>query len=205
MKKTVSLVVCFFIVSLSYAQMAVTDIGVSTQLAASETKSSAFFGKSIAQAVAQVNQLISLKEKYNDQINLVKEVNSYLSGGNEILRIKSRIVDITQEYSKGLSYIKNEPTIDYQSKGVLINGYSVKLKESLSVFEDAIRALSSNLNMNDSERLFILNSSEQKLKDQERFLIYLRNKITYSVEREKQKKSDADFIKNEVESINKGK
>lgn len=205
MKKKLLLVVCIFIANFSYGQMAVTDVGATTQVALGNAKSAAFFGKSISQAIAQVNQLIALKDKYTEQINLVKEVNGYLSSGNQILRIRTSILDITKEYSSALTYIKNEPIIDYESKGKLIKGYSSKLNESLGVFEDAITALSSNLNMNDAERLGILNNADEKLKDQKRFLLYLRNKINYNVQKQKEKQSNAEFIKNEVQSINKNK
>lgn len=206
MKKLLSvLVVCIFIVNYSYGQMAVTDVGATTQVAAGNAKSAAFFGKSISQAIAQVNQLTALKDKYTEQINLVKEVNGYLSTGNQILRIKTSIRDITKEYTNALTYIKNEPIIDYESKGKLIKGYSLKLNESLGVFEDAITALSSNLNMNDAERLAVLNSADEKLKGQKRFLIYLRNKISYNVQKQKESQSNASFIKNQVQSINKKK
>lgn len=203
MKKLLLLVVCIFIVNFSYGQMAVTDVGATKQVAVGNAKSAAFFGKSISQAIAQVNQLIALKDKYTEQINLVKEVNGYLSTGNQILRIKSSIRDITKEYSNALTYIKNEPIIDYESKGKLIKGYSVKLNESLGVFEDAVMALSSNLNMNDAERLSILNNADEKLKEQKSFLVYLRSKIIYNVEKQKEIQSNASFIRNEVQSINK--
>lgn len=205
MKKLLLLIVCIFTVNFSYGQMAVTDVGATTQVAAGNAKSAAFFGKSISQAIAQVNQLTALKEKYTEQINLVKEVNGYLSTGNQIIRIKTSIRDITKEYTRALTYIKNESIIDYESKGKLIKGYSLKLNESLGVFEDAITALSSNLNMNDAERLAILNSADEKLKDQKRFLIYLRNKISYNVQKQKESQSNASFIKNQVQSINKKK
>lgn len=205
MKKLLLLIVCIFTVNFSYGQMAVTDVGATTQVAAGNAKSAAFFGKSISQAIAQVNQLTALKEKYTEQINLVKEVNGYLSTGNQIIRIKTSIRDITKEYTSALTYIKNESIIDYESKGKLIKGYSLKLNESLGVFEDAITALSSNLNMNDAERLAILNSADEKLKDQKRFLIYLRNKISYNVQKQKERQSNASFIKNQVQSINKKK
>lgn len=206
MKNLLSLlVVCILVVNFSYGQMAVTDIGATTQVAAGNAKSAAFFGKSISQAIAQVNQLTALKEKYTEQINLVKEVNGYLSTGNQIIRIKTSIRDITKEYTSALTYIKNEPIIDYESKGKLIKGYSLKLNESLGVFEDAITALSSNLNMNDAERLAILNNADEKLKDQKRFLVYLRNKIGYNIQKQKEEQNNASFIKNQVQSINKKK
>jgi hypothetical protein len=205
MKKLLLLFVCLFIINFTYGQMAVTDIGATTQAAAGNAKSAAFFGKSISQAIAQVNQLTALKDKYTEQMNLVKEVNGYLSTGKQMLRIKTSVRDITKEYSTALSYIKNESIIDYESKGKLIKGYSVKLNESLGVFEDAITALSGNLNMNDAERLAILNRADEKLKGQKRFLIYLRNKISYNVNKQKESQSNAGFIKNQVQSINKKK
>lgn len=204
MRKIVLLAVCIFIVSCSYGQgMAVTDIAVNKQVAMGNAKSATFFGKSISQAIAQVEQLTALKDKYIEQMNLIKEVNSYLSNGKQMLRIKSSVRDITKEYSQALTYIRNEPTIDYDSKGKLIKGYSLKLDESLGVFEDAIMALSSNLNMNDAERLSILNNADEKLKQQKSFLIYLRNKISYNVHKQKEIKGNAIFIRNEVQSINK--
>lgn len=205
MKTLLLFVVCLFTVNFSCGQVAVSDVAATNQLAISNAKSAAFFSKSISQAITQVNQLIVLKDKYTEQINLVKQVNGYLSTGNQILRIKSTIKDITKEYTNALIYIKNEPIIDYESKGVLIKGYSLKLNESLSVFEDAITALSGNLNMNDAERLAILNNSEEKLKEQKRFLIYLKNKIIYNVKKQKVEKANAEFIKSEVQSINKKK
>jgi hypothetical protein len=203
MKKLLLLIVWVFTVNFCYCQMAVTDVGATTQVAAGNAKSEIFFGKSISQAIAQVEQLTSLKDKYIEQMNLVKEVNSYLSNGKQMLRIKSSVRDITKEYSEALTYIKDEPIIDYQSKGKLIKGYSVKLDESLGVFEDAVMALSSNLNMNDAERLSILNNADEKLKNQKSFLVYLRAKISYNVQKQKETQSNASFIKNEVQSINK--
>lgn len=212
MKKLLLLIVCVFIVNFSYGQIPVTDAAAAANatqtnahLATSNAKSIAYYGKSIAQAINQVNQLVALKDKYTEQLKLVKEVNSYLSTGNQILRIKSSIRDITREYSNALTYIKKESIIDYQSKAKLINGYSIKLNESLSVFEDVTTALSENLNMNDADRLAILNSADEKLKDQKRFLIYLRNKINYTVQTLKNNQRNSDFIKNEVQSLNKTK
>ena len=206
MKNILELIVCLFIVNMSYGQgMPVMDASAHAEAVASNAKSATFFGKSITQAVAQVNQLIALKDKYTEQMALVKEVNGYLKTGNQILRIKASIVDITKEYSNGLTYIKNEPLIDVESKGKIIQGYSGKLDESLSVFKDAVFVLSEDSNMTDAERITLLNNADEKLKDQKRFLIYLRNKINYTVQSLKQKQSNADFIKNEVQSINKTK
>lgn len=205
MKKLLLLVVCVFIVNFSYGQMTVTDVGVTTQVTTGNVKSAAFFSKSLAEAAKQFQKLTELKDQFIEDSKLVRVVNSAIANGKQMVRIKNNLAAITREYSNGINYVKNEPLIDVESKTQLMVGYSKKLAESLDHFEDATNFISDSFQMNDAERIKMLNESNEKLEFQKGFIIYLNNKVKYNVKKIKDKKGTIEFLSKEYKSINKEK
>ena len=206
MKKNILTLVFLFVATFSFAQgMATYDIKADVNATAATAKSGAFFSKSLAEAAKQFEKLKELKDKYEEQMKLVKVVNSAIANGKQIMKIKNSLSLITSEYSKGINFIKNEPLIENESKVKLMKGYSVKLAESLDHFEDASNFISDSFQMNDAERIKMLNETNEKLEFEKGFLIYLNNKVKYNVLKVKQKKGDVKFLSNEYKSINKNK
>lgn len=205
MKKIIVVIGFILLANASFAQMAVVDATTNTNIATGNAKSAMFFSKSLAEAAKQFEKLKELKEKYEEQMKLVKVVNSVIANGKEMIKIKKNLSSITSEYSKGINYIKNEPTIDNVSKAKLMSGYSVKLSESLDYFVDASNFISDSYQMNDAERIKMLNETNEKLEFQKGFIIYLNNKIKYNVLVIKEKKGNAAFLTKEYKSINKNK
>ncbi len=205
MKKIIVVIGFILLANASFAQMAVVDATANTNIATGNAKSAMFFSKSLAEAGKQFEKLKELKDKYEEQMKLVKVVNSAIANGKQMLKIKNNLSLITSEYSKGINFIKNEPLIENESKSKLMKGYSVKLAESLDHFEDASNFISDSFQMNDAERIKMLNETNEKLEFEKGFLIYLNNKIKYNVLVIKEKKGNAAFLTKEYKSINKNK
>ena len=205
MKKIIVVIGFILLANVSFAQMAVVDATANTNIAVGNAKSAMFFSKSLAEAAKQFEKLKELKEKYEDQMKLVKVVNSAIANGKEMMKIKNNLSSITSEYSKGINYIKNEPLIDNESKAKLMKGYSIKLAESLDHFEDASNFISDSFQMNDAERIKMLNETNGKLEFQKGFIIYLNNKVKHNVLKVKEKKGNIEFLSKEYKSINRNK
>lgn len=193
----------YFTVSICFAQMAVVDASASANIKAGNIKSASFFSKSLSEAGRQFEKLKELKDKYEEQMKLVKVVNAAIANGKQMMKIKNNLTAITSEYGKGISYIKNEPLIDNVSKVKLLKGYSTKLEESLDHFEDASNFVSDSYQMNDAERIKMLNETNEKLEYEKGFIIYLNNKVKHNVLVIKEKKGNAAFLSKEYKSINK--
>lgn len=204
MKKIV-IVISFFLANVSFAQMAVVDATANTNIATGNAKSAAFFSKSLAEAAKQYEKLNELKDQFEEDSKLVRVVNSAITNGKQMINIKNNLAAITREYSNGINYVKNEPLIDVESKTQLMKGYSKKLAESLDQFEDANKFISDSFQMNDADRIKMLNEANEKLEFQKGFIIYLNKKVKYNVKKIKEKNRNMEFLSNEYKSINKDK
>ena len=212
MKKLLLLIICFFIANHTYGQMPVTDaaanvnIGavntnlatVNTNLAAANKKSASILGK----AILQIKELVALKEKYTEQMNLIKEVNGYISNGEQVVLIKNLLKDIGSEYSEGLSFISEEKLIKDDEKVAFYKIYKNALNESVTNFGKVLDIISADkLSMNDAERITLLNRIEEILEDNKNYISYVTKKTKYVVSLKKKENARQANLNSQKKAI----
>ncbi len=206
MKTLLSFLISFMTIS-GYSQMAVSDAGTNSALTVNNALSQQNLAKNtsiLAKAVATLKTLSDMKKQYDEWESNIEEVNGMIETGKQIVKTTKAIGKIADTYEDAVSYISNEDMIHPTEKAKFINVLTKKVNESIDDLEECIDiSTSGNYKMTDAERLQLLKDIMKKVEYNKGFMNYFLQKIKASVNQQKTKKTEKEYIENSVNSFKK--
>jgi hypothetical protein len=205
-KQTLFLVcICIFFIKTS-AQIPVTDVAAGGQLTALNTASVKAAGdraSALAKAAATLQQLKALKEQYDKTMEMVEDISDYVKKSKQVVNMKNSLVDVTSEYSRGISYVYSEKNISGKDRQIFAEVYSKMIDKALEDFEYGTKIITDgNLKMNDAERLNILSDVETKMSKNKNMIRYFNGTVKTAVAKKVQDRKQDEYIQANKNSIN---
>jgi len=205
-KKTILLVlICMFFIN-TYSQIPVTDAAAGGQLTALNTASIKAAGdraSSLAKAAATLQQLKALKEQYDKTMEMVEDISDYVKKSKQVVNMKNSLVDVTSEYSRGISYVYSQKNISGKDRVIFADVYSKMIDKALEDFEYGTKIITDgSLKMNDAERLNILSDVETKMTRNKNMIRYFNGTVKSAVAQKIQSEKKEEYIKGNKKSIN---
>lgn len=207
MKKQTLLIVLismFFINT--YGQIPVTDAAAGAQMTALNTsaiKAAADRSASLAKAAATLQQLKALKDQYDKSMEMVEDISDYVKKSKQVVNMKNSLVDVTSEYSRGISYVYSQKNISGKDRAIFAEVYSKLIDKALEDFEYGTKIISDgSLKMNDAERLNILSDVETKMNRNKNMIRYFNGTVKTAVAKKIQAEKKEEYIQGNKKSIN---
>lgn len=207
MKKQALLIVLismFFINT--YGQIPVTDAAAGAQMTALNTSAMKAAGDraaSLAKAAATLQQLKALKEQYDKSMEMVEDISDYVKKSKQVVNMKNSLVEVTSEYSRGISYVYSQKNISGKDRAIFAEVYSKLIDKSLEDFEYGTKIISDgSLKMNDAERLNILSDVETKMNRNKNMIRYFNGTVKTAVAKKIQAEKKEEYIQGNKKSIN---
>lgn len=214
--KKLLLILFVFCVKYTYSQAPVTDVAAGAQLSNLNTtnsnllmeikknqkKNENIYKQQLAKQASTFSETKSIKENIDAGLKKIEHVNSYVQNCQQVLNIKNSMSDITKEYSKGISFIINEPlntgvmtTTDFNKFSTI---YKNMILESVSDLKTCMNVINSGfVDMDDASRLAVLDRIEGRLNEKRQLISYLNLRIKTGVAARKTKIANKKIIAKE--------
>lgn len=205
-KQTILLVLISMFFINTYAQIPVTDVAAGGQLTALNTASIKAAGdraSALAKAAATLQQLKALKDQYDKTMEMVEDISDYVKKSKQVVNMKNSLVDVTSEYSRGISYVYSQKKISGKDRAIFADVYAKMIDKALEDFEYGTKIITDgSLKMNDAERLNILSEVETKMNRNKNMIRYFNGTVKSAVAQKIQAEKKEEYIQGNRNSIN---
>lgn len=199
MKKLFMMLCAAVLLSISHvkAQFVVTDPGnlISGILnSANEIVQTSSTVSNVLKNFKEVEKVYSQGKEYYDKL---KAVNNLVKDARKVQQTVILVGDISEMYVTNFKKMLSDPNFSPQEISAIAFGYSQLLKESSGLLKDLKQIVSSSgLEMNDKERMDLIDQTYKEVKDYYNLVRYYTNKnISVSYLRAKKQNDAARVLK----------
>lgn len=196
MKKILFIVYAVLLMSVSAkAQFIVTDPGnlISGILnSANEIVQTSSTVSNVIKSFKEVEKVYKQGKEYYDKL---KAVNDLVKDARKVQQTVLLVGDVADLYVTNFGKMMNDPNFTPQELSAIANGYSILLNESTALLKELKQIItSSNLSLNDKERMDIIDRVYKEVKEYYNLVRYYTNKnISVSYLRSK-RENDAQRV-----------
>ena len=132
----------------------------------------------------EVEKVYKQGKEYYDKL---QAVNNLVKDARKVQQTVLLVGDVSEMYVKNFGKMMNDPNFSAQELAAIANGYSVLLNESTELLKELKQIVSSsNLSLNDKERMDVIDRVYKEVKEYHSLVRYYTNKnISVSILRAK--------------------
>lgn len=141
----------------------------------------------VSNVVKNFNEVKKVYEQGKEYYDKLKAVSNLVKDARKVQQTVLLVGDVSEMYVKNFSKMMSDPNFSPQELSAIANGYSTLLNESTELLKELKQIVTStDLSLNDKERMDVIDRVYNKVKDYYNLVRYYTNKnISVSIVRAK--------------------
>lgn len=141
----------------------------------------------VSNVVKNFNEVKKVYEQGKEYYDKLKAVSNLVKDARKVQQTVLLVGDVSELYVKNFSKMMSDPNFSPQELSAIANGYSTLLNESTELLKELKQIVTStDLSLNDKERMDVIDRVYDKVKDYYNLVRYYTNKnISVSIVRAK--------------------
>ena len=200
---TTVMVIVLVITSFAKAQFVVTDPANLASGILNSANEIVQTSSTVSNVVKNFNEVKKVYEQGKEYYDKLKAVNNLVKDARKVQQTVLLVGDVSEIYVNNFGKMLNDPNFNAQELTAIANGYSTLLNESTELLKELKQIVTStNLSLNDKERMEIIDRVYKEVKDYHNLVRYYTNKnISVSYLRAK-KQNNAQRVLNLYGTVN---
>lgn len=200
---TTVMVIVLAITSFAKAQFVVTDPANLASGILNSANEIVQTSSTVSNVVKNFNEVKKVYEQGKEYYDKLKAVNNLVKDARKVQQTVLLVGDVSEMYVNNFGKMLNDPNFNAQELTAIANGYSTLLNESTELLKELKQIVTStNLSLNDKERMEIIDRVYKEVKDYHNLVRYYTNKnISVSYLRAK-KQNNAQRVLNLYGTVN---
>lgn len=200
---TTVMVIVLVITSFAKAQFVVTDPANLASGILNSANEIVQTSSTVSNVVKNFNEVKKVYEQGKEYYDKLKAVNNLVKDARKVQQTVLLVGDVSEMYVNNFGKMLNDPNFNAQELTAIANGYSTLLNESTELLKELKQIVTStNLSLNDKERMEIIDRVYKEVKDYHNLVRYYTNKnISVSYLRAK-KQNNAQRVLNLYGTVN---
>lgn len=200
---TTVMVIVLAITSFAKAQFVVTDPANLASGILNSANEIVQTSSTVSNVVKNFNEVKKVYEQGKEYYDKLKAVNNLVKDARKVQQTVLLVGDVSEMYVNNFGKMLNDPNFNAQELTAIANGYSTLLNESTELLKELKQIVTStDLSLNDKERMEIIDRVYKEVKDYHNLVRYYTNKnISVSYLRAK-KQNNAQRVLNLYGAVN---
>lgn len=200
---TTVMVIVLAITSFAKAQFVVTDPANLASGILNSANEIVQTSSTVSNVVKNFNEVKKVYEQGKEYYDKLKAVNNLVKDARKVQQTVLLVGDVSEMYVNNFGKMLNDPNFNAQELTAIANGYSTLLNESTELLKELKQIVTStDLSLNDKERMEIIDRVYKEVKDYHNLVRYYTNKnISVSYLRAK-KQNSAQRVLNLYGTVN---
>ncbi|WP_159478898.1 DUF4141 domain-containing protein [Chryseobacterium sp. 18068] len=200
---TTVMVIVLAITSFAKAQFVVTDPANLASGILNSANEIVQTSSTVSNVVKNFNEIKKVYEQGKEYYDKLKAVNNLVKDARKVQQTVLLVGDVSEMYVNNFGKMLNDPNFNAQELTAIANGYSTLLNESTELLKELKQIVTStDLSLNDKERMEIIDRVYKEVKDYHNLVRYYTNKnISVSYLRAK-KQNNAQRVLNLYGTVN---
>ncbi|QBA19651.1 DUF4141 domain-containing protein [Chryseobacterium indologenes] len=200
---TTVMVIVLAITSFAKAQFVVTDPANLASGILNSANEIVQTSSTVSNVVKNFNEVKKVYEQGKEYYDKLKAVNNLVKDARKVQQTVLLVGDVSEMYVNNFGKMLNDPNFNAQELTAIANGYSTLLNESTELLKELKQIVTStDLSLNDKERMEIIDRVYKEVKDYHNLVRYYTNKnISVSYLRAK-KQNNAQRVLNLYGTVN---
>lgn len=174
---TTAMVMVFTITSFAKAQFVVTDPANLASGILNSANEIVQTSSTVSNVVKNFNEVKKVYEQGKEYYDQLKAVNNLVKDARKVQQTVLLVGDVSEMYVKNFGKMLSDPNFNAQELTAIANGYSTLLTESTELLKELKQIVTStNLSLNDKERMDIIDGVYKEVKDYHNLVRYYTNK-----------------------------
>lgn len=187
------------------AQIPVTDAAAGAQLGMINTSNLKSYLKNSAiltKTISTLQTLKNMKKTYDEWSDAVREVNTVIQAGKDVINSTNDVSEIIDIYDEALNIILQEPDLSYDHKEVYVMVFTKLTNKAISSMESSIDVTTNgNYEMNDSERLIQVQKMTKEVAHFKKLMRYTLKKMKRAIAKSNAKEYSNDIFNESINSV----
>ncbi|MEN4761658.1 DUF4141 domain-containing protein [Chryseobacterium sp. C39-AII1] len=169
--------VALAITSFAKAQFVVTDPANLASGILNSANEIVQTSSTVSNVVKNFNEVKKVYEQGKEYYDKLKAVNNLVKDARKVQQTVLLVGDVSEMYVNNFGKMLNDPNFNAQELTAIANGYSTLLNESTELLKELKQIVTStNLSLNDKERMEIIDRVYKEVKDYHNLVRYYTNK-----------------------------
>ncbi|QRA41347.1 MULTISPECIES: DUF4141 domain-containing protein [Chryseobacterium] len=174
---TTAMVMVLTITSFAKAQFVVTDPANLASGILNSANEIVQTSSTVSNVVKNFNEVKKVYEQGKEYYDKLKAVNNLVKDARKVQQTVLLVGDVSEMYVKNFGKMLSDPNFNAQELTAIANGYSTLLTESTELLKELKQIVTStNLSLNDKERMDIIDRVYKEVKDYHNLVRYYTNK-----------------------------
>ncbi|MCD9616092.1 DUF4141 domain-containing protein [Chryseobacterium gleum] len=174
---TTAMVMVLTITSFAKAQFIVTDPANLASGILNSANEIVQTSSTVSNVVKNFNEVKKVYEQGKEYYDKLKAVNNLVKDARKVQQTVLLVGDVSEMYVKNFGKMLSDPNFNAQELTAIANGYSTLLTESTELLKELKQIVTStNLSLNDKERMDIIDRVYKEVKDYHNLVRYYTNK-----------------------------
>ncbi|MBD8084576.1 DUF4141 domain-containing protein [Chryseobacterium caseinilyticum] len=131
----------------------------------------------VSNVVKNFNEVKKVYEQGKEYYDKLKAVNNLVKDARKVQQTVLLVGDVSDMYVNNFGKMLNDPSFNTQELTAIANGYSTLLNESTELLKELKQIVTStNLSLNDKERMDVIDRVYKEVKDYHNLVRYYTNK-----------------------------
>lgn len=131
----------------------------------------------VSNVVKNFNEVKKVYEQGKEYYDKLKAVNNLVKDARKVQQTVLLVGDVSEMYVNNFGKMLNDPNFNAQELTAIANGYSTLLNESTELLKELKQIVTStNLSLNDKERMDVIDRVYKEVKDYHNLVRYYTNK-----------------------------
>ncbi|MBD3905387.1 DUF4141 domain-containing protein [Chryseobacterium sp. Ch-15] len=131
----------------------------------------------VSNVVKNFNEVKKVYEQGKEYYDKLKAVNNLVKDARKVQQTVLLVGDVSDMYVNNFGKMLNDPSFNTQELTAIANGYSTLLNESTELLKELKQIVTStNLSLNDKERMDVIDRVYKEVKDYHNLVRYFTNK-----------------------------
>jgi hypothetical protein len=174
---TTVMVIILAVTSLAKAQFVVTDPANLASGILNSANEIVQTSNTVSNVVKNFNEVKKVYEQGKEYYDKLKAVNNLVKDARKVQQTVLLVGDVSEMYVNNFGKMLNDPNFNAQELTAIANGYSTLLNESTELLKELKQIVTStNLSLNDKERMDVIDRVYKEVKDYHNLVRYYTNK-----------------------------
>lgn len=171
------MVIVLALTSLAKAQFVVTDPANLASGILNSANEIVQTSNTVSNVVKNFNEVKKVYEQGKEYYDKLKAVNNLVKDARKVQQTVLLVGDVSEMYVNNFGKMLNDPNFNTQELTAIANGYSTLLNESTELLKELKQIVTStNLSLNDKERMDVIDQVYKEVKDYHNLVRYYTNK-----------------------------
>lgn len=170
-------VIALAITSFAKAQFVVTDPANLASGILNSANEIVQTSNTVSNVVKNFNEVKKVYEQGKEYYDKLKAVNNLVKDARKVQQTVLLVGDVSEMYVNNFGKMLNDPNFNTHELTAIANGYSTLLNESTELLKELKQIVTStNLSLNDKERMDVIDRVYREVKDYHNLVRYYTNK-----------------------------